>query len=176
MLADNFRTLAQYNRWINTRLYNCAATMETALLKKDLGAFFGSILGTFNHILVADIIWLQRIAKHPAQLASLESLRTHTRPQALNQLLHEDLASLREHRNNIDEALIAFTVELNAELLDSALQYEDMKGNPHRNKLSDLVQHLFNHQTHHRGQATTLFHQCGVDVGATDLLVMLRES
>ncbi len=175
MLTDNFKTLAKYNQWMNTRIYDCVATMDPMIVKRDLGAFFGSILGTLNHILVADLIWLQRIARHPMNFHSLVVLQSQTPPAALNQVLHEELSSLRQHRRQVDAALIALVDELNDGILDKELLYQDMKGNSHQNGLGILLQHLFNHQTHHRGQVTTLLHQCGAEVGATDLLVMLRE-
>lgn len=175
MLIDNFRTLAEYNHWMNTRMYDCVATMDPLIIEKDLGAFFGSILGTLNHILVADIIWLQRIARHPVNFCSLEVLRSQSPPVALNQILHRELSSLRQQRNQVDNALIALIDELNEATLSSDLLFQDMKGNSYMYELAILLQHLFNHQTHHRGQATTLLHQCGADVGATDLLAMVGE-
>jgi len=175
MLSDNFKTLAKYNQWMNTRIYDCVTSMDSLIVKKDLGAFFGSILGTLNHILVADIIWLQRIARHPLNFHSLAKLRSQTPPVALNQILHEELFTLRQHRKQVDETLIALVDELNDGILNTEFQYQDMKGNSHQNDLGILLQHLFNHQIHHRGQVTTLLHQCGAEVGPTDLLVMLRE-
>lgn len=161
---------------MNTRIHDCVATMDSSLVKKDLGAFFGSILGSLNHILVGDIIWLQRIARHPLNFHSLAILRSQATPVALNQILHEELSALRQHRKEVDAALIALIDELNDEILNKELVYQDTKGISHQNELGILLQHLFNHQTHHRGQVTTLLHQCGADVGATDLLVMLRET
>ncbi len=174
MLTDNFKTLAKYNQ-LCTCIYDCVATMDFMIIKRDLGAFFRSIFGTLNHILVADIIWLQRIARHPMNFHSLVVLRSQTPPVALNQILHEELSSLRQHRSQVDAALIALVDELNDEIFNKELLYQDMKGNPHQNGLGILLQHLFNHQTHHRGQVTTLLHQFGAEVGATDLLVMPRE-
>jgi uncharacterized damage-inducible protein DinB len=66
--------MANYNRWINDKIYTAATGMDTELLNRDLGAFFHSILGTLNHIMVADIIWLKRFAEHPANFKSIASM------------------------------------------------------------------------------------------------------
>ena len=175
MLVENFRLMARYNQWMNNNLYTCARHLDPTLLAKDQGAFFGSILGTLNHLLVADVIWMQRFALHPLPFASLDYIRQYTPPVALNQIVHDDLASLRRDRNEVDLCLIAFCAELSDPVLDTDLHYKDTKGNPYSNKLSELLLHLFNHQTHHRGQTTTLFSQSGVDAGVTDLLFLLRQ-
>jgi len=125
--------------------------------------------------MVADVLWLQRFALHPLQFQSLDFLRTYPRPTALNQILHTDLATMRTDRTSIDKALIALCVELTDPILNTELNYQDTKGNPHKNTLAELLQHVFNHQTHHRGQATTLFNQNGIDVGVTDLMYLLRQ-
>ena len=76
--------MAAYNRWMNERLYESAATLDAATLTADKGAFFGSILGTLNHIAVADTIWLHRFAQHEASFASLDDLSRFPRPSSLS--------------------------------------------------------------------------------------------
>jgi len=74
MTPQTAALLAQYNRWMNERMYEAAATLDDATLATDQGAFFGSILGTLNHIAVADTIWLHRFARHAGGFASLQAL------------------------------------------------------------------------------------------------------
>lgn len=174
MIEHNFQTLAKYNQWMNDKLYACASKLSQDELTKDRGAFFGSIAGTLNHITVADILWLKRIAKHPAQFATLDNIRALTTPSSLHGMLFNDFDSLYKLRVAMDTDLIAFVAELDSELLASVLEYQDIAGNTHSNTLNSILLHVFNHQTHHRGQATTLFSQCGIDIGVTDLMQMLR--
>ncbi|MEC8081230.1 MAG: DinB family protein, partial [Pseudomonadota bacterium] len=61
----HFELLATYNQWMNNKVYEAALRLENTELTKDRGAFFGSILGTLNHIYVGDIIWLKRFSSHP---------------------------------------------------------------------------------------------------------------
>lgn len=174
MLLDNFRLLANYNRWMNERLYALAAQLPVDRVHEDKGAFFGSIFGTFSHLLVADILWLKRIALHPRQFQSLDPVRALGQPRALDELLHTDLAGLQADRAVVDAAIVALMAELDEASLDLELDYSDVAGNSYRHALSLILQHLFNHQTHHRGQTTTLFQQAGTDVGVTDLMHLIR--
>jgi len=97
------------------------------------------------------------------------------RPNALNQILYADLASLSQERQALDAIVIAWAGELTAADLDHPLEYRNMKGMPMRKQFGSLVLNLFNHQTHRRGQATTLLSQAGLDVGVTDLLALIPD-
>ena len=174
MDQKNYQLMAQYNQWINAKLLQCAEQVSEDALKKDMGAFFGSILGTLNHLLVADLIWLNRFATHPANFAALNALAEFAKPHSLDQHLCEELADLIEQRQKLDQIILAFTEELGNEDLDTHFAYQNMKGEQFNDPLGFPLQHFFNHQTHHRGQLTTLFNQLGIDVGVTDLLMTIR--
>ena len=174
-LLKHIRLLAQYNEWMNSKLYDAAAQLPPDQLALDRGAFFGSVLGTLNHILVGDIIWLKRLGTHPAAHRSLEPVRQRERPNALDQILHRDLGALREERRKVDAIIAAWAAELSIADLDHVLEYRNMKGEPMRKLFGSLALNLFNHQTHHRGQATTLLSQAGIDVGVTDLLALIPQ-
>ena len=88
---EHFRMFALYNRWANERLYDCAAQLTPAALAEDRGAFFGSLLGTLNHLLVTDRLWMSR----------LEGVSP--RGTRLNEILHENFDDLRAARRAQDE-------------------------------------------------------------------------
>ncbi len=165
--------MAAYNEWMNTRLYAAAANLPAQELAKDRGAFFGSIIGTLNHLVVADTIWLKRFATHPAGGTALDPVRAYAHPAALNEILFTDLSALKSRRDAIDSAINAWAAALTQEDLSHVLHYANTKGVKSRKRFSNLVTHFFNHQTHHRGQATTLLFQAGQDVGVTDLLALI---
>lgn len=171
----HIRLLASYNQWFNGKIYDAAGELAHEKLVEDRHAFFRSILGTLNHILVGDIIWLKRFAGHPAHHRALEPIRARPRPEALDTILHEDLASLAGDRRSVDELIIAWAEEITDDDLLHPLEYRNMKGVPGRKLFGTLVLNLFNHQTHHRGQVTTLLSQEGIDVGVTDLLALIPE-
>lgn len=157
----HMQQLAIYNRWMNQSLYAHCATLDDATRKADRGAFFNSIHGTLNHLLLADHIWYGRFTGQPFAARSLD------------QQLHEDFDALRHAREEMDERLIAFVGTLTQEALLGDFRFDSMtRPGTRQCALWLALAHLFNHQTHHRGQLTTLLSQCGIDPGLTDFIAM----
>ena len=169
--CDYVRHMARYNQWMNDKLY-AAATLPQAALDEARGAFFGSISGTLNHLLVADTIWLKRLAAHPAGFASLEPLRDIAMPARLDLPLVDGFAAQQQRRRQLDALIVQWSHELAPAALAQVLDYHNMRGEAQSRPLPEVLVHLFNHQTHHRGQLTTLLSQLGLDVGVTDLIAM----
>ncbi|MDN3556862.1 DinB family protein [Halomonas maura] len=174
-MKDNFVLLAIYNQWMNSKVYEGAGHLSSTDLAKDRGAFFGSILGTLNHILVADTVWLKRFATHPSCLNSLRDVAELQNPTSPDQIVFHDLGRLSEHRIWLDRNIINWVAELSEDDLGFILNYHSIEGFPAKKRYSSLVLHFFNHQTHHRGQVSTLLSQAGVDIGVTDLLAQIPE-
>lgn len=156
---DHARLMAAYSRWMNDRLYACCATLPDGERKRDVGAYFKSIHGTLNHLLLADRVWLGRFTGKPFVVSSLA------------QELYGDFAELRAERKVTDVAIDAWISGLSDADLAGDLCYTTMVNpRPQRFPLWLAAAHFFNHQTHHRGQLTTLLSQRGIDPGVTDLL------
>lgn len=168
----NLILLAQYNTWMNAKLYEVASSLPPQALNEDRGAFFGSLMGTLNHIVAGDTIWLKRFAAHSPS-TRLEPVRALPAPGALSAIFSTDLAPLAAHRKMLDAVIEAWIGELSAQDLDAALHYQNSKGVAGDKRLGSVLVHFFNHQTHHRGQASTLLSQAGVDIGVTDLLMLI---
>jgi len=160
---------ASYNAGMNGRLYAAAAALPKEVLCADRGAFFGSIMGTLNHIVAGDTIWLRRFMGHPSDFASLREMAEIPAPSGLAHRYSDELASLLEHRVRLDAIITAFAAEVSDSDLAQPLSYRNSRGDNRKN-FGSLLLHFFNHQTHHRGQASTLLSQSGVDIGVTDLL------
>jgi len=159
--AKQARTMAAYNRWMNDGLYGVCGALSDDVRKADRGAFFRSIHGTLNHLLLADKVWMGRFTDRPFAVRSLD------------QELYADFAELRSERARMDAAIEAWARGLTDTVLNGELVYTSI-ANPER-RSSDMaicVMHFFNHQTHHRGQLTTLLSQLGADFGTTDLIAM----
>jgi uncharacterized damage-inducible protein DinB len=171
-----FSHLASYNQWMNQKLYEAAAGLPEEALHRDRGAFFASIFGTLNHIAIGDILWFKRISLYLPGLASLKCVDRLPPPTFPNTPLRETLPELTMLRATLDEAIIAFCAEVPPSRLSEAFEWTSTKGDKNRKILGDVLQHVFNHQTHHRGQASTLFSQLGTDIGATDLLLLLPDA
>ncbi len=158
---EQLRTFARYNRWMNERLYEHCARLSDAQRKEDVGAFFKSIHGTLNHLLLADRVWLGRFTGRPFHADSLA------------QELYADFDELRSQRATTDDAIDAWVASLDLERLAADLSYTSLSNPaPRRFPLWIAAAHFFNHQTHHRGQLTTLLAQRGIDPGVTDLLAL----
>jgi len=174
--SNHVRLMASYNEWMNAKLLEAALKLSDEALAENRKAFFGSILGTLNHIVVGDTIWLKRFATHPAGYAALDPVRALPAPVALNQILFTDIRSLAAHRRMLDGVISKWAASVADADLDHVLRYANTKGVVSERSFFSLVMHFFNHQTHHRGQATTLLFQAGVDVGVTDLLVLIPDA
>ena len=164
--------MASYNQWMNRKLYDAANTLTDAELVMDRRAFFGSILGTLNHLALGDTVWLKRFALHPAGYPVLAPLAAIATPTDLKQLAFADIRELSAHRARLDQLIIDWVHTVRETDLDHRLHYHNMRGIAADKNFFSLLVHFFNHQTHHRGQATTLLTQAGVDVGDTDLLAL----
>ena len=168
-IRDDIVLLASYNADMNGRLYAAAAALPKDVLNADRGAFFGSIMGTLNHIVAGDTIWLRRFMGHPSDFASLKAMADIPAPTGLTHRYSDDLDALLEHRVRLDAIITALVAEVSDSDLAQPLSYRNARGD-NRKHFGSLLLHFFNHQTHHRGQASTLLSQSGVDIGVTDLL------
>ena len=173
MLVDQYRGLARYNTWMNAKLYALAATLDDETRKRDVGAFFRSLHGTLNHILWADRIWLWRFTRD-REIGESRDRDGKAIPIGMHdQLLYDDFDDLRRERARTDRHIEAWVAGFDTETLAAPIRYSSMNGGNREHPLWMAVTHFFNHQTHHRGQATTLFMQLGHDPGVTDFMVFL---
>lgn len=171
---EDIALLGSYNASMNLKLYAAAGELPKDALIADRGAFFGSILGTLNHIVAGDTIWLRRFMGHPSDFPSLKAMAGIAAPTGLAHIYSEDLETLLEHRMRLDAIIEALAAELSNTDLEQPLSYRNSRGEFRKN-FGSLLLHFFNHQTHHRGQASTLLSQSGIDIGVTDLLEWIPE-
>jgi uncharacterized damage-inducible protein DinB len=170
MSSEWLAASARYNRWMNDKLYALAATLSDETRKRDCGAFFKSIHGTFNHILVADRVWLGRFkgAMLPPGFLGPGGIRS------IEQELYSDFEELRRERASTDEELYAWVTELTREQLAAPFEYLRL-GQKQTSPLWWLVAHVFNHQTHHRGQAHAMISSTRVAPPPLDLIYFIYE-
>ena len=162
-MADRYySTFARYNAWANTRLYEACAKLPESEYLKPRASFFGSIHATLNHLMVGDRIWLGRIEGRPEKLA-------------LNQILYGDFTALQVARVAEDDRLVRVVEGLDPTRLDQPLDYLNTRGERFRTPLRIVLDHLFNHQTHHRGQAHALITAAGEKTDDTDLFLVIPQ-
>jgi uncharacterized damage-inducible protein DinB len=161
MRSEQAGELAEYNAWMNGKLYAACATLSDEERKRDRGAFFGSIHATLNHVLLADSIWMGRFEAKPFAFTGLD------------QELHASFEELRAQRAEMDARIGRWARGLTDAALNAKLEFTSaITKRTHAPTLWRVVLHFFNHQTHHRGQLTTLLSQAGVDYGVTDLFLL----
>lgn len=163
MSIENFRQLADYNHWANRRLYAAALEMSDEQYRRTTGVFFGSLHGTLNHLLRADRVWLKRLTGEGQH------------PNRLDAILFEDRRELAQARMAEDARLKRVIDSYTADDLGKVVSYRTMAEKPQQQRLQEILLHLFNHQTHHRGHA----HACcsivtGIEPPPLDLLLYQR--
>jgi uncharacterized damage-inducible protein DinB len=169
---EHLSLMAGYNARMNAQVFAAAQRLAPAQFTEDRGAFFGSLQGTLNHLVVADLVWLRRFHEGFAHFHTLQELDAFPRPQALAEILYPELNALWAARQGLDGIVSRWIAQdLSPSDLEHDLVYASMKGIRSARNLGEVTLHLFNHQTHHRGQASTLLYQMGEDVGITDFLV-----
>jgi uncharacterized damage-inducible protein DinB len=165
MIKAQLEMMAAYNTWANERLFGAAAQIPDAEYRRDRGAFFGSLHGTLNHLLLGDLIWMHRFTgegEEPAELAAI---------------LHDDLPTLRAARRREDARIESYIGNLSPAALAGTLHYRTTR-NPTEieQELTPLLLHFFNHQTHHRGQAHGLLTAISGEAPSFDLLMFQRQT
>jgi uncharacterized damage-inducible protein DinB len=149
--------MAAYNAWMNENIYSCAAALSDEERKRDMGDFFGSIHLTLNHLYIVDEAWLQRFAAEPVSMTSTREER------------FEDFDDLRHARRELDQRISSWAAQLTSESAAAPFRFKSVA---YQRDLVfpgwAVVVQMFNHQTHHRGQVTTLLKQLGKDPGITD--------
>lgn len=169
-----FLLWARYNQTMNNRLYKACVRLQPGQFTEERGAFFGSVCRTLNHILIADTYWLSRFADDKSVALLLDGLGKPVKITAADQIVYEDLAGLTAWRKRIDKQIIRCVeaLETSGTGVSSLMTHRMADGTTTEFTVNKALSHWFNHQTHHRGQVTTLLTQMGVDVGVTDLLLM----
>lgn len=162
-MLKHFRLMADYNQWANNLLYGAVATIDQEAYFEDRKGFFNSIHGTLNHILVGDRIWLKRFTGDGEA------------PDQLDAILYNDFESLRTARVSEDQRIISTINNYDTEKLASSLHYSNTVGKAFVTPMAPLLDHFFNHQTHHRGQVHDMLCQTGMTPPQLDLLGLIRE-
>ena len=160
-----FEMLAAYNAWANRRLYDAAGRISDADYRTDRGAFFGSLHGTLNHLLLGDRIWMHRFTGEGNEPAELDAI------------LFEDFAGLRRAREHEDARIVVYVDSLDEARLDGTIRYRSTRSPAEiEQRPAPLLLHFFNHQTHHRGQAHCLLTSLAGEAPSLDLLIYQRET
>ena len=153
----NFQLLSNYNTWANTKIFSFCKKLDDAEYKKDRRAFFSSIHGTLNHLLVVDKAYISRIKGKDHGLISL------------NQILYENLLQLEEERIKEDKRLVDLVYSLSEKSIHKEITYKGFETGNTTYTINMILITLFNHQTHHRGQIHNMLSQSGIKPPQIDI-------
>jgi uncharacterized damage-inducible protein DinB len=166
-MKARYRMFAGYNAWCNERLYDAAAKVSDADYRAARGVYFKSLHGTLNHLLVGDRIWMKRFTG------------TGEHPKSLDAILYDDFEALRAARRTLDTLISRYIDRLSDEDLSRSIRYQTLV-NPQtiEQALAPALDHFFNHQTHHRGQAHGLLSAIlgNEQTPSFDLIIYQRET
>jgi len=182
MNINDIRNLYAYNRWANDRMFLVLERLTPEQFTATHVSSFPSIRESVFHILAAEWVWLKRWkGTSPRASGPVSSLQDETwrglraggeaPPQELG-----TVAALKAFGEALDQERNELLAALTDERLLARLAYTDMSGNPFSQPLANLMQHVVNHGTYHRGQVTTLLCQAGADTIALDLVYFFRET
>jgi len=166
-MTDRYRMFAGYNAWCNERLYDAAAAVPDAEYRAERGAFFKSLHGTLNHLLVGDRIWMNRFTGE-GEL-----------PKSLDAILYDDFAALRAARRAMDASISRYIDGVSDADLSRPIHYRTVsKPADIEQVLAPALDHFFNHQTHHRGQVHALLSSMigNERTPSFDLIIYQRET
>jgi len=162
MNADDIRTLFEYNSWANHRTLDSCSSLTTEQFTRDLGSSFKSIRDTLAHVCDVEWLWLERFHG-----------RSHTGfPPATT---YPDLASLRARWQAVEHDVTDFVAALTDADLARIYEYKTTSGAPQSDPGWQMLQHLANHGSYHRGQIATLLRQLGAKAEGTDMIVFYRQ-
>ena len=162
MTPQEMCTLYEYDAWANGRTLNACAGLTQEQLTRNLGNSFASVRDTLVHILGAQSIWLERL--HGGSPSGMP------KPDGF-----PDLAAVRARWAEIESQWLGYVRGLSAADLERFHEYRNLKGTQFRDQIGNILQHLVNHGTYHRGQVTTLLRQLGAAPVSTDMIAFYRE-
>lgn len=154
MTREDARTHLCYSGWASRRLLNAALALSTEQLQRDMSVSHKGVLETLNHIHLADRVWLARV--HGQQMEMPEG-------------------PIEAEWPKVQQGWEEWVGSPAASDLDRVIAYHDMKGTPHQSPLCQIVLHVVNHATLHRGQVMAMMRQLGVAPPPTDLIFYYRE-
>jgi uncharacterized damage-inducible protein DinB len=162
MKTEEIAALVEFNAWANHRVLAAAEALTAEQFLKEMGSSFGSVRDTLAHIMGAEWAWLSRLqGTSPAAMPSVKE--------------YADVTSLRARWTEIETEMKDLVQRMTQADLDEQVDYKTFSYGPGRNRRWEMIQHVVNHGTYHRGQVTTLLRQMGAKGAGTDLILFYRE-
>lgn len=173
-MKQMYALLAEYNAHANGLLIDVLEKAPAGLVTRDAGSFFGSILGLLNHILRADLGWLKRLHTSEPGLRSLAGVAATFDPATAPKQLYDNLEALARRRREVDGVFTALPADLSDRVLAADVRFVNSKGEQEIFVIGEILLHIFNHQTHHRGQVSQILDAAGIQHDFSNIATVLR--
>jgi uncharacterized damage-inducible protein DinB len=161
MLSTELQTLLAYNHWANALTFDAAAALTEAQRREPIISSFPSVAATLAHMAGAEWVWLRRWKGES--------------PSAAPAWVKEaDVATVRARLTEIERERDEYLATLSADDVERVVEYRTLAGAASRTSLADLIRHVVNHASYHRGQVTTMLRQLGATPPGTDYVLYLR--
>jgi len=170
-----FQNLARYNQRANREMYEILAMLTDKAHKTDRGAWFGSIHGILNHLIITDLNWLKRFRVLSPESSALNDPRLDPPTLSWQHDLHDNLKDLRNTREIVDARIRDWFSEFSADRYAEVFQYQDSRGISRKAKAGAAFEFLFLHQTHHRGQVAQILDALGLPNDFANNIAYLEE-
>lgn len=174
-LVNNFKMMAKYNERINRQLIECCQSLSDDDLVKPTHSFFPNIMAYWHHILFGDLILLGRLASNQISSLSNSDFSDLPSPSTPRDNYGDNFADIIVLRTKVDQLINNYCSSLTDNDCESRISYQTTEGENITKKVADVTQHMFNHQSHHRGQLTCILSQFDIDYGCMDLPVIVSE-
>jgi uncharacterized damage-inducible protein DinB len=162
--TDTTRMLARYNQWANRTIFDAVRALPAGEAVKERPSLFKNMVNTLNHLYVVDLIWQAHLQGRDHGIA------------ALNTVLHADLGELWESQQDVDDWYIGWADALGDAQADEVVRFKLIGGNPGQMRRGDVMLHVVNHTSYHRGFVADMFYQIPQRPPLTDIPVFLRET
>jgi uncharacterized damage-inducible protein DinB len=162
-MKELFQLLSKYNAQTNAEMMGILEKLSAEQITADARSFYGSILGLLNHILVVDVMWLKRFCKQFPELETIKPKLPEFTMKGWKEIIWPSFVVLQPIRTAIDEAIQKIFELLSEKQYDSVIEYKSWDGKDMQKTAWLVFIHLFNHQTHHRGQISLILDQSSVD-------------
>ncbi|HZQ51469.1 MAG TPA: DinB family protein [Bryobacteraceae bacterium] len=162
-IPDIAITHLRYHRWATMQVMDESAQLPSEQLLKNLHGSFLSIYDTLVHLYQADSIWLDRLHQQPTG-----ALEKYAVPGCMYEF--------RDAWTQVQDKMLAWAQELDEQGWQRTLSYRTRAGVPYDSQVWQIILHVVNHGTHHRGQVTTMLRQLGIKPLNLDLIAFYRNA
>ena len=162
MKKEEIVALVEFNAWANRRILGVVAALTPEQFTKALGSSFSSVKDTLMHIFGVEWVWLERLqGRSPAAIPDVREFAE----------MPKLAARYEEHEAN----LLRYVSHISQAELEEVMEYKTLSFGPGKNSRWQMIQHVVNHGTYHRGQVVALLRQLGAKGVGSDLITYYRE-